>query len=96
MVEVLKTSVCHGGYDRRDRLNRLLYSLRTLNQLYAVYESPPNSDSEYFAIVSSEQGTMNVRLAGGRIVELNFGCGLQSPDSLIEFYQLENAVLPPP
>lgn len=95
MVEVLKTSVCEGSFARRDRLNSFLFSLRTLNQLYAVYEAPPDSDSEYFAIVSSGEGAMNVRIAGGRIVGLNFGCG-QSAEGLIEFFQLANAVLPPP
>ena len=39
---------------------------------------------------------MNGRIAGGLIVELNFGCGIYSPELLIELYQLENAVLPPP
>ena len=95
IVEVLKSSVCEGRYDRREVLNRRVNSLRTLNQLYAVYEAPPDSDSEYFAIVSSGEGAMTVRIASGRIVELNFGCG-QSAEGLIEFYQLANVVLPPP
>lgn len=96
MVEVLRTSVCEGSFSRRDRLNEFLFSLRTLNQLYAVYEAPPNSGSEYFALVSAREGTMNVRIADGQIVELNFGCGPLSPHDFIDFYQLKNAVLPPP